>query len=203
MGPGFQEDQVKLEILLMIAMIPPVAARGQVAGTYAVAVCKGAPCVPDDTVHAVAWGQIVLFNEPINLVALPDSARRLLAGIHLHAPTNGCTIMRSAPHVQTYLAVTSGTRWESIAGAPDQITLLSRSPDATYDALLRVTVNGMSGTGSSWGAGAAKVDWPTDTIVARRIGPPDLNACILGTRVEWKRFQRFMDSLSSRPVKLR
>ena len=194
---------MKLEILLVIAMIPPVAARGQVAGTYAVAVCKGAPCVPDDTVHAVAWGQVVLFNEPINLVALSDSARRLLADIYLHAPTNGCTIMRSAPHVQTYLALTSGMRWESIAGAPDRITLLHRSPDARYDALLRVTVNGLNGTGRSWGAGAAKVDWPADTIVARRIGPPDLNACILGAGAEWKRFQRVMDSLNSRPVRVR
>jgi hypothetical protein len=145
---------VKLAALLVIATMAGAPARGQVAGTDAVAICKGAPCTPDDTVHAVAWGRVVLFAEPINLAALPDSARRLLDGMHLRAPTNGCSIMRHAPHAQTYAGVTRGTRWESVAGAADRITLvLHRSPDASHDALLRVTSDGLNGTGRSRGAG--------------------------------------------------
>ena len=52
------------------------------------------------------------------------------------------------------------------------------SPDASYRVTARrSTMDELRGRGESWGTGMAEVQWPADTFVARRIGPPDARVC--------------------------
>jgi hypothetical protein len=186
-------------VIALVLAAQTVRGQTPIPGTYAISVCKTAPCTPGDSSHAVAWGQLVLFADSINLRALPDSARRLLEGLFLDRPANGCVIMQRASNATTYAGGVRGTYWSSDSSRGGWINLtLYRSPDAHHAVTARVIGTALRGTGRSAGAGAAEVDWPTDTIVGERIGPPDLAACVTATRSEWRRIQLFMDSLRSR-----
>lgn len=71
----------------------------------------------------------------------------------------------------------SVTRWETDGSGT--ITLpLYHSPDAGYIATLSVRGSELHGRGESWGSGTGDGPIPPDSIVGRRIGPPDRGICI-------------------------
>jgi len=61
---------------------------------------------------------------------------------------------------------------------------LYQSPDAMYYAILRPGGEELRGRGHSYGHGAAAVSGPQDSVLARRIGPPDRSICIRAAEAE-------------------
>ena|SRR5438034_1990418 len=164
----------------------PIAASAQdvgtrVSGTYRIAVCKSVPCTPGDTTNAVAWGRLTLFDSALVLSSFPQSLLRVLHTRYLRSPANACyALLRRSPEPQTYAgAMGAGTtRWDRESGSDDISFTLYRSPDARHVVHARIDRDSLHGTGESWGAGEAEVPWSKDTIVAVRIGPADLRACV-------------------------
>lgn len=173
---------IELAILCMLVASSLAArpASGQVAGTYRIAVCKSGPCTPADTAHALVWGLVVLSDEPLPFASLPDSSRRLRVQYSVPARSNACYALRRAlgdPQTYAGLRAVGTTRWlrDTTSGLLE--FGLYRSPDARH--VVRAVLRGdtLIGTGTSWGAGIAAIDYPRDTIVALRVGPPDLAKC--------------------------
>jgi hypothetical protein len=165
----------------------PVASA---AGTYRVAVCKLGPCAPGDSAGALVTGHLVLLEAALDTAALPDSARRLLRGSFLGGPANGCYVLRrgGAPG-PTYAgaAGVAATRWRTGPEAPGVLRLvLFRSPDASHEVRAALTADGLlRGRGVSRGVGAAAVTWAPDTVVAVRVGPPDVTRCAEASARRW------------------
>jgi hypothetical protein len=185
---------IELVILSMLAasFLTARPAAGQVAGTYRVAVCKSGPCTPADTAHALVWGLLVLNDEPLPFASLPDSARRLRVQYSVPARSNACyALHRASGDPQTYAGIRGAgtTRWlrDTTSGLLE--FGLYRSPDARH--VVRAALRGdtLSGTGTSSGPGIAAVDYPRDTIVALRVGPPDLTKCADASARESRRLQ--------------
>ena len=194
MGTLSMRRRIQLAILALLAASPLVARRaaGQVAGTYRIAVCTSAPCTPRDTAHALVWGLLVLNDAPLPFASLPDSARRLLVRYSVPARSNACyALSRASGTPRTYAGIAGAgtTRWlrDTVSGTLE--FTLYQSPDARH--VVRAALRGdtLSGTGMSSGAGAAAVDYPRDTIVALRVGPPDLAPCADASAREWKRIR--------------
>jgi hypothetical protein len=186
---------------MMVAMVALVACTRHAAlsqnpspaGTYVISLCKGAPCSPDDTSRALTWGVLVLADTAISFALLPDSASRLLYPLYLRAPANGCFALRLPnPDAQTYAGgIGAGvTRWEVDTARVGGISFtLYRSPDARHVTRALLTTEGFRGSGKSSGAAAAKVHYPLDTVVARRVGPPDFSPCVEASAREWRRIR--------------
>src|SRR6185503_416858 len=194
----FRQQSLQTRIglaVLVVSIATPLGAqpaRAQVAGTYRIAVCKSAPCSPADTTHALVWGLLVLNDAPLPFASLPDSARRLLLRYTVPARSNACyALSRARGDVPTYAGMSGAgtTRWlrDSTSGALE--FGLYRSPDAQHSVRAVLQGNTLSGTGSSSGAGAAEVDYPRDTIVAVRVGPPDLAPCADASARESRRIR--------------
>jgi hypothetical protein len=151
------------------------------AGTYRLAVCKGAPCAPADTAHALLVGYLVLAAAPVPLDALPPAARAASADQFLPGAANGCFALgpgRGRGQTHAGLSPVAGTYWQRDAGAAGAIRfLLYHSPDAGHEVRAVVRAGALHGRGRSWGPGADEGRWPTDTVVAARVGPPDLRRC--------------------------
>jgi hypothetical protein len=182
---------VALAVLIACTARVPQPAPLSTAGTYRIALCKGAPCSPDDTSRALTWGVLVLADSDISFANLPDSARRLLNGRGLVGPPNGCFALRPpSAEAHTYAGGTAAgtTRWEADSARWISFTLY-RSPDARHVTRALLTAEGFRGSGESIGWGAASVHYLPDTVVARRIGAPDYSSCIEASAREWRRIR--------------
>ena len=184
----------RLAVLTMLAACALAAgpAAGQVAGTYRIAVCKSAPCTPADTAHALAWGLLVLNDAPLPFASLPDSARRLRVQYSVPARNNACYALSRAPgNARTFAGIDGAgtTRWlrDSVSGALE--FKLFWSLDAFHSVRAVPRGDTLRGTGMSWGTGAEELNNPRDTIVALRVGPPDLAACADASARESKRIR--------------
>lgn len=91
---------------------------------------------------------------------------------------NACYVLARQARADTYAGIddVGTTRWTPLADGSITISLF-RSPDAGYDAKLSLTTDGFRGRGTSRGWGVA-ADSPADSIVGRRIGPPELMRCL-------------------------
>lgn len=145
------------------------------AGTYRVSICRG-PCEPDDTTRALAWGVLVLSERPIDPRRLPDTRKIDEDG---DAPYNACFTLVQAVDAPTLAGVEPAalTHWEHDRRDTIEV-LLFRSPDSGYYADLRATPDGLRGRGHSWGIDMGPVQFPDDSLAARRIGPPDPSRCV-------------------------
>ena len=159
---------------------PPVSP----VGTYRIAVCPPGPCAPDDSLHAFAFGYLVLSDAALETATLPDSARLGLQWFSFDGVPNGCFILArgGAPHSNQRgsfagAGEVGATRWDT-AGTGALHFSLYRSPDAGHGVSAIVTPDGLRGRGKSWGAGVVEVAWPPDTVVALRVGPPDFARCV-------------------------
>jgi hypothetical protein len=165
-----------------------------VEGTYEIAVCKVGRCAPGDTAVTLTQGILVLFAT--RLPPVPDSAINLLR-LPFLAEGNMCFALEPRrPGSQTYagLAGVEATRWQPDSATGQRITFsLYFSPDAGHEVTARIRHGTLGGRGTSWGAGVAAVEYPPDTIVGRRLGPPDITPCVAASAREWRRI------MSSRP----
>ena len=163
--------------------IAPGAASG--AGTYAVIVCRER-CDPARPEQALARGHLVLEDEPYPLSALPQAVRSyleryvsVLTAMDAGDAPNACFVLTRAAGGRTYAGITKVgvTRWLPDSVATLQVPLF-HSPDAGYLATLTIRGNELRGSGESWGSGTGDPPFPNDSIVGRRVGPPDRGLCI-------------------------
>lgn len=185
---------IALAILVTLASSSAAAqpTPAKVAGTYRIAVCKSAPCSPTDTARALAWGLLILNDAPLPFASLPDSARRLLVRYAVPERSNACyTLRRADGNPRTYAGISGAgtTRWQRDTTSGALVFTLYRSPDAVHTVRAAVRGDTLSGGGISSGAGAAEVDYPRDTVVAVRVGPPDLEPCVEASAREWRRIR--------------
>lgn len=153
------------------------------AGTYEISICPG-ECAPGG--GAAVRGTLVLEDSAFASTAFPDSARKyfeqvtamLLIADAQRAPTACFALERVVPRAATYAGLDAAglTRWRSEPGGGVAVPLY-RSPDATYVAYLAADRNGLRGRGVSRGGGVERGSIPEDSIVARRLGPPDRGIC--------------------------
>jgi hypothetical protein len=153
------------------------------AGTYDISICPGG-CGPGGS--AAVRGTLVLEDSAFSSATFPDSSRRyfeqvtamLLVADAQRAPTACFALGRVVPRAATYAGLDAAglTRWRSDPGGGVAVPLY-RSPDATYVAYLSTVRNGLRGRGVSRGGGAERGSIPEDSIVARRLGPPDRSIC--------------------------
>ena len=166
----------------LLALAAPLSAQ-EIAGTYRIAVCKGAPCSPDDTTSAVVWGTLVLGDTAIALATIPSGIGRQLTFMYPSAQQNlnGCYVLsRVTRRVRTEAGVrpVAATIWAPTAADPSTITSsLFRTVDAAHSMQLRFENGRLNGTGHSAGMGVPSVGWGPDTIVAVRAGPPNYSLC--------------------------
>ena len=136
-----------------------------VAGTYRLTACT-APCAGSDTATVVARGTLILDS------AGPPRhsfSRRTYAG---------CFLLERRRDHPSYLALfpQGYTSWDQ--PTPDSIIFDTyRSPDAGHVVRATRTDSGFVGVGHSCGAGVAAIEVPDETVIGRRIGPPDATRC--------------------------
>jgi hypothetical protein len=143
----------------------------RVGGNYQLLVCREG-CGGGDTSRAYIVGTLVLGDTSIH-------SRR---GISLaDGSSNGCFQLERIKEMKdSYAGIMRGARvrWKRVAQS-DSITFpLYRSPDAGYEVQLVRSGDTFKGTGRSWGAGAAYIEAPRDSIIAMRIGDVDSQVCL-------------------------
>jgi hypothetical protein len=157
-------------------------ARSEVAGTYAVDICRDS-CQPASGGRVLSRGHIILEPRTFRLASLPDRAERyfrrftaILALGEGEGDPNACFSLTP----RTSLATNAGaepvgvTRWRWVPG--DSIHLqLRRANHTAYAAWITVRGTKLVGVGRSrtWPAEEPLVD----VIEGRRIGPPDRSIC--------------------------
>ena len=136
-------------------------------------------------------GHLVLENEPYSLADVPEPARSelerrasILIRMQAEGRPNACFALVRAEGAETYagLGRVGLTRWaqeDSIVRVP-----LYGSPDAGYLARLSVQGDRLRGSGRSRGTFPGAVDTPPDSIIGRRVGPPDRSLCIRAAEAE-------------------
>ncbi|HET7584742.1 MAG TPA: hypothetical protein VFK13_07540 [Gemmatimonadaceae bacterium] len=161
--------------------LTPVA----LAGTYSVRICRGS-CSSDDTTADLRRGVLVLTAQPIDLTGQPDSVQWLMEDFRPD-PINGCYVLRYVrDDPPTYAGGSvGGTQWELDSSGTSVFFSLYRSPDAGYLVEAIGTRSGLRGRGTSWGVGIAEVHFPDDSVVATRIGPPDVSTCLAAVGPAW------------------
>lgn len=144
-------------------------------GTYALRLCR-VTCDAHYPQNTIRTGWIVLDSAPLDMVAFPDSVRRGLELGYLmqveRGPANGCFVLHSKrTDPPTYAGTAGLLHWET--GHGDSVTFqLYQSPDASHEVQVAPTTTGFAGTGHSWGAGVAAVDYPDDLVIGDYVGPP-------------------------------
>jgi hypothetical protein len=160
------------------------------AGTYDILICNGT-CSFDKQTNAIIKGRIVLFENKLGKADLQRfDANRF--SYHFGEAINGCFTLESVRQS----SINAGgekvglTSW-SEQGRQLRFSLY-HSPDAGYEVSVERTRTGLTGTGSSWGAGAAAPDPPSkEIVIARRTGGADISNCTFQTAEEHE-FRRLL-----------
>jgi hypothetical protein len=159
--------------LALFVLVTPLAAQAPnssgLAGTYAFQLCR-TRCTAEDGALSYHQGKLVLLDSAL-------STRPFLQQEY----ANACFEFEAGGGRQdSYAGIQRAglTHWRRMENAPDQIIVtLYRSPDAGYDASLQAVGRDLRGAGRSWGAGAAEIHAPADSVLALYIGPPDAEWC--------------------------
>jgi len=157
------------------------ASRDLRPGTYALRLCR-VTCDPRYPKNTFRSGWIVLGAAPLDLPNMPDSVRKWLE-LHFmmqadEGQANGCFhFTANRPEVRTYASVAGLLRWERRGSGDSAAFKLYQSPDAGHNVQVAATPRGFSGSGHSWGAGVAAVDYPDDLVVGEYLGPPNVARC--------------------------
>lgn len=163
-----------------------VAEQGDgIPGTYEVLICREW-CDMGHPEDAMVRGHLVLESTPYPFSDVPEPAhsylqRRepyLVIADAQNAP-NACFVLDKTRGARTYGGITpvGVTRWVPDSTATVRLPLY-HSPDAGYIAVLSIRGGELRGRGRSWGVGTGDGPLPQDSIIGRRIGPPNRNLCV-------------------------
>jgi hypothetical protein len=180
--------------MVPFGLLRPAVAAGSpgdaVAGTYDILICSGA-CSFDQQTNVVVKGRIVLFAEKLEKVDLQRFDENRFSH-HFGEAINGCFTLETVRKASIYaggekIGVTSWSR----QGSQFSFSLY-HSPDAGYQVSVERTTAGLSGTGASWGAGAAAPKNPSkETVIARRTGDASISNCTFQSAEEHE-FRRLL-----------
>lgn len=153
-------------------------AGSAIAGTYEILICRGV-CASSNDANVLVKGHVVLFAGGLD----DATVKRLDPSYYPSTPherPNGCYELVRAQKVDR--AGYAGISPFGITGwyyREDAVAFgLYHSPDAGYEAIVKPTSGGLSGHGTSWGAGAAAPTEPDiQTVLARRVGDSDVRSC--------------------------
>jgi len=153
-------------------------------GTYEISICEGACNLPQG--RPVVYGTLVVEDSAFAPTVFSDVARKyfedneeiLLRADAKSSPTV-CFALERVRGARTHAGISPAglTRWESRPDSGDFRVVLYHSQDALHVAYLKATRDELIGRGSSRGGGVPAGSTPDDTIVARRIGPPEKRLC--------------------------
>jgi hypothetical protein len=148
----------------------------KIAGTYELIICKGA-CSFANRANAFATAVVVLFDD---VMARADRERIAPFYNYDASDVRACYAVDRKVQAPSYVGINNkiGVSPWKLDGNTIQFELF-HSPDAGYAVVVNRTGHLLTGTGRSWGAGmgAPPHDYGPDTIVGRRLGPPDMAAC--------------------------
>ena len=152
-----------LGFLVGTCSAPALGQSPGIPGTYDLQICRGS-C--DAKGGSYLTGTLTLLPS-----AMLDSKGRSLQGGFGAGAVNGCfALTRIRPqndsnagiHPKGYLS------WSYRFSDSTVTFALDRTANAGYDVELKPASTGLAGTGVSWGAGAAKLSAPRDTVIAVR-----------------------------------
>lgn len=174
-----------------VACVPAASAFTQVpaaptpAGTYQVSICEGV-CAADGS-NLLVTGIVVLTPQTFTLdERLSETGQRhlrqsnpwlLVALSETDREPNACLAPDSRPNASGIArAMKPGiTGWRS--SEEGIVVRLWVSPDAGYNAVLRLDGPDLRGTGFAWYT-ESEYHETTETITATYVGPPDLDRCL-------------------------
>jgi hypothetical protein len=177
---------------VMSCVVPLLLAHGlhaaeeagdAIAGTYDIRVCTGA-CSFDAPANVVVEGTVILFAKPLEKVDVDRFDTHRFAS-YFGESVNGCFMLERVGESSIYAGAekVGVTSWSFENGRYG--FSLYHSPDAGYQVSVDRTASGLSGTGASWGIGAAKPDSSAkQTVIARRTGDANLSNCTFETADE-------------------
>lgn len=154
------------------------------AGAYDISICT-AGCADNRPESVLVRGRLILFAAPLAEADLQRFDQNRFMNHAPDEPVNGCFTLEPLRQSAIYAGVekTGLTFWSEHDGRID--FSLMHSPDAGYEVTVRSTPAGLTGTGTSWGAGAgAPAQHGEETIVARRVGDADISQCTFETTEE-------------------
>ena len=161
--------------LIAVGASRPAHAQ-RISGTYELALCRTAPCVPGDTVAAYFTATVVLLDS-----ATAAAQSVLPRARYEREPANGCFRVRHYQRLaDSYAGIVkaSSFTWQPLGESPGTIAFrLYRSPDASYRVRTTVIGDRLTGSGTSDGVGAAEMHAPRDTVVAVRVAEADVARC--------------------------
>jgi hypothetical protein len=162
---------------LMISAAAQSADVGKVdhvAGTYELIICKSA-CSFSKPENAFATLVVVLFDR----VMTQKDMDRIDPYYHFDPGVNACYAFSRKAQAQSYAVISEKGVSPWLSSDHKIRFALFRSPDAGYAVELERTGDSLAGTGRSWGAGmgAPPPEYTHDTVVGRRVGPPDISGC--------------------------
>lgn len=166
------------------------ASHDVIAGNYDMRICTGT-CSFRDLANVAAEGTVILFAKALEKNDLERFDEHRFTH-HSGEPINGCFTFR-------HVATSSANLWVEDVGVTSWSFengrygfALFHSPDAGYQVSVERTTTGLSGTGSSWGAGAAAPESPSrEIVIARRTGDANLSNCTFQTADE-REFNRLL-----------
>lgn len=157
---------------------------GLIPGTYTIQLCQGS-C--DAGENVVAEGHLVVEAARYSADEIPRVARdyfrrytaALLLGDAGGSPNACFALDRKRSHPRTFAGQRPAglTLAEIYEGDSVSITLF-RSPDASHHIIVKPTGKELRGRGVSSGIADAADAYADDSVLARRIGPPDRSHCI-------------------------
>ena len=160
-----------LTLAICVAVGPSAAQTSSPAGTYRLQICRTS-CGLGDSADAYIRGIVVLAEGPGNAGGDPDRDSR-------EAGSNGCFwLTRIHQQDDSYAGLLryGNILWRS--PSPTSVAFaIYGSPDAGYELVLTLAGVDLVGQGDSWGAGVAEIHAPSDTVIAKRLGPPDRSRC--------------------------
>jgi hypothetical protein len=173
------------------AVAQAVPEAGLRAGTYEFRICHST-CDPAVD-SAFAAGTIVIMDHAFSADSLPEPARSylrfyeedLLVGVAEEEP-NACFVVRRRG-LGTWVGSSpvALTRWHQSPRVLGAFLLpLFQTADAGYWLRLRAQSQVINGIGYSFGPERDSPQPPNDTVVLRRVGPPDLGICTAAATIE-------------------
>jgi hypothetical protein len=167
------------------------------SGQYELRVCATQECINDPTTGALRTLLVDIEPQPIALNDLSPGARLILRiSTTDRRPPTGCWVLRDSSkgrHTYAGLGGVGIFHWDTSARGDSVYFVAGGSTDVFYE-IGGVVRNGeFHGLGESQGSGTH--GWPLDSVVGRRVGPPDASFCLKQARLAASDERRHVDSV--------
>ena len=166
-----------LPLFLALMSLPTlshsVTPETNASGTYEIIVCKES-CSFSDMTNVFARGIVVLDDHRL---PTRDGTQVEPSFIGPNEVARACYSMNVLRKADSFAGLSKqGISSWRMSGGVIEFSIF-RSADAGYEVSAHLNGAELFGYGSSWGAGVAAPHYTNDTIVGKRVGPPDIKNC--------------------------